>query len=81
MTPRKLQDPRCRPGAYIREGNDLYEVMNTSVSGTHWLGRHCWVVLENTVTGERFEIDADKIRARYKLVRAAQPVPDFAPAL
>lgn len=77
--PAILDDPRCKPGAYISRGRDLYEVLDTRVAGS-FPNMFFWVLLENCRTEYKHEFNAKQICENYDLVKDAPETPNHAPA-
>lgn len=69
-TPVNWTDPRLKVGAYITDGNDLYEVTGTvRVPGA--MGGTYRIEVENSRSLKTLQLLPDRIRTVFDLVRAA----------
>jgi hypothetical protein len=77
--PRLLQDRRCAVGTKITDGESLFEVVDTRISGSSIVTARFWVVVEDCSTLARGEVEAELVLDAYELVCDGVVVPDYAP--
>lgn len=72
-------DSRFQVGAYISDGVDLYEVVDTVSVPQFMSAPNRRIVVENCRNEARLQFELPKIADSFELVRAAPNVPDLIP--